>query len=73
MSRPPCTEGLLSGFANAQTATPFPCPTARCVSMPEPSAIPELLIYLVGIGGFLAWRNHRVANGVLALEIFQFG
>ena len=41
--------------------------------MPEPSAIPELLIYLVGIGGFLAWRNHRVANGVLALEIFQFG
>ena len=34
----------------------------KCVAMPEPGAIPELVVCIGGLGGYLAWRRRRKAK-----------
>jgi hypothetical protein len=33
-----------------------------CVTMPEPSAIPEFVVYVAGVGGYVAWRRRKRVN-----------
>lgn len=39
-----------------------PCPVDGCVAMPEPSAVPELILLLCVVFGYVAWRQHKAGR-----------